>query len=218
VPDRKPPIELPVLELSPDNVRFEFSMAIACDDPHLDYVTRFKGVALLDDPDAEAPLELCQAEGHRLNFCDALNQGVDLEQLFDSLSAELSDFYRVAFRPDGSGRLRTTHGTHPAGEICNLVYVDQIEVRPEARGMGIGSRMVRRLVRALDAGDSLVALKAFPLSDEGEEAQGREAREKQIRRVKRFYSALGFEPVGEEFMVADARTFKSRLAGRRQPA
>jgi len=209
VPDRKPPIELPVLELSPDNVRFEFSMAIACDDPHLDYVTRFKGVALLDDPDAEAPLELCQAEGHRLNFCDAHNQGVDLEQLFDSLSAELSDFYRVAFRPDGSGRLRTTHGTHPAGEICNLVYVDQIEVRPEARGMGIGSRMVRRLVRALDAGDSLVALKAFPLAD-AEEEQSREAHEMRLRRVKRFYSELGFEPVGEEFMVADARAFKSR--------
>jgi len=196
---------VPILEIAPEAVHFGFSLQVACDDPYVDYVTGIQGAATYDDPDADAPLTLCTVEGVRIDVRTAHSRSVDLETLFDSLSAEISDFYHSVFEPGGTGRLRCGHGTHPAGEVCNVVYVSQLEVHPAARGMGIGSRMMHRLLRALDARESLVALKAFPLADDSD----REVtlnREAAVARVKRFYRKLGFTPVADEFMVTDART------------
>ncbi len=187
------------VELSEENLGFEFRAYLPCDDPYKHYVIRFDTTALIDSPEMDAPVALGRAEGLRIDLPTAVEAGLNLHELFDAQSAELSDFYPLLYRPNNSGQLARKVGRFKPGSVCTLLYLSRLEIRPQARGLGLGSRAIRHIERVMGISNGVVGLKAFPL-DDGAEAD----RYARIPQLRRFYQALDFEPLAGDFMVADA--------------
>jgi GNAT superfamily N-acetyltransferase len=198
----------------PDDIEYRFSLT---QDPDPDlgrYVIAFSGHACWWDPEADAERCLGEMLGRRVALAAALDDGLDQRELLDSLSAELAEFSETVLRDE---RCLLPPGGEPhlvAAECECLVYVAELRVEGDVRGLGIGSALLTRLGSMLDIADCLIALKAFPLTDE----YGAPVTEAEIGRIKGFYAKHGFVPAGGEFMIKDARlceSMKRRLARRR---
>jgi predicted GNAT family N-acyltransferase len=66
--------------------------------------------------------------------------------------------------------------------------------------------MLKRMSQVIDLNRSLVALKAFPITDEESKACSLDAKEQ----LKHFYNRLGFRHSGEHYMVKDARDYHTQ--------
>jgi len=195
----------------PDDIEYRFSLA-QDPDPELGrYLINFSGSTCRWDPDLDAERQLAEIRGQRLALAQAMDDGLDQRGLLDSVSAELSDFSDMVLRDE-----RCLLPSVPSPELepqeCEcIVYVAELRVEEGWRGRGIGSALLGRLGEMLDITDCLIALKAFPLTDD----YGGQVTDAEIGRVKGFYAKQGFEPAGGEFMVKDARlceSMKRRLA------
>jgi len=135
--------------------------------------------------------------------------------LLDSVCPELSEFSQTAFGDDGCHYLQEmADGSMKKQECSGLVYINEITIDPDYRGQRIGSALMGKIGQMVDVEDSIIALKAFPLSPE----YGKRVPEADVERVKRFYERLGFTHIGGEFMVKQANlcdTIKKRLAWRK---
>jgi GNAT superfamily N-acetyltransferase len=83
----------------------------------------------------------------------------------------------------------------------SLVYIDELVVEPKYRGHRIGTEMMKRMSEVVDLNNALVALKAYPITDEETEERSPELK----KQLKHFYSKLGFHHSGEHYMVKNAR-------------
>jgi len=182
-------------------LEFEFSLKPSDVEEFSDLVVDFEGQAVIwDDDDAEEKV-VAKLKGHRLDISRARQSFDDIQELFDSISPEISDLgshiisnnncFVESFSKD---ELEKT----PCG---SLVYIDELMVEPEYRNRHIGTEMLKRMSQIVDMNKTLVALKAFPIVDDESEERTPELK----KQLKHFYSKLGFHHSGEHYMVKDAR-------------
>ncbi|MCK4675701.1 MAG: GNAT family N-acetyltransferase [Gammaproteobacteria bacterium] len=181
-------------------LEFEFSIKPSDIEAFSHLLLDFEGQAVLWDDDADEKV-VATLKGHRLDISSARKTFDDIQELFDSISPEISDLgshiisnnncFVESFSKDESEKT-------PCG---SLVYIDELMVDPDYRNRSIGTEMLKRMSEIVDMNKTLVALKAFPIIDEEIEKRTPELK----KQLKHFYSKLGFRHSGEHYMVKDAR-------------
>ena len=193
------------METNLNNLEFEFSLKPSVIEELSHYLIAFSGKARAWDDDIGDDIVVGEMTGYRLDIAAARADALDLDEFFDSVSAEISDF-KHAVCPS---MRYTLNGGEAAEGIQNveceaLVYISKMLVPPKLRGNRIGTFLMQRLSEVLDMGNGLVGLKAFPLADETINDNATRTYT-EIARVKHFYEKLGFQHAGGEFMKKDAR-------------
>ena len=184
----------PELELE-----FEFSIRPSDIEEFSPILLAFNGNATTWDDDAEE-IAVARIKGQRVDIALARQTHDDLQDLFDSISPEISDL-GAHIISNNNCFVECCSKDEPETTPCSsLVYIEEIWVDPAYRNRGIGTEMLRRMSQVVDLNHALVALKAFPIID-GEEERTPELK----KQLKHFYSKLGFRHSGEHYMVKDAR-------------
>ncbi|WP_428606996.1 GNAT family N-acetyltransferase [Sedimenticola sp.] len=196
-------------------LEFEFSLKPDSDPQLAAYVVKFSGKSIVWDDETGSDRVVGEIHGHKLDLAAAIVDGIDQSLLLDSVCPEMSEFSQTAFGEGGCHYLQEmADGSLKKQECSGLVYINEITVDPDFRGQSIGSALMGKIGQMVDVEDSIIALKAFPLSPE----YGKRVPEADVERVKRFYERLGFAHIGGEFMVKQANlcdTIKKRLAWRK---
>lgn len=194
-----------------NSLEFEFSLKPHEDPALSQYVLVFEGKASRWDDELAEDRTVGEIRGYRIDLSSAQYDNVNLHELLDSVSSELSDFADTVMKDDRCILPETENHQYKEKECKCLVYIGQLIVDPDFRGHGVGSSLLRRMGGMIDVTDCLIALKAFPLSDE----PGKPAEPAYIAKVKQFYERNGFQHTEGEFMIKDARlceAVKKRLA------
>jgi GNAT superfamily N-acetyltransferase len=198
-----------------ENIEIEFSIRHGDDEHTGQYVLDFEGRALVWDDEEAADIKIGYITGYRIDLSSAQFDNLDLRELLDSVSSELSDFANTMMPDDRCILAETEDRVHEEKECDCIVYISQLVIDPEFRGHGVGSALLRKMGAMIDVTDCVIALKAFPLADE----LGKAADAAYIAKVKRFYERHDFKHAEGEFMIKDARlceAVKKRLAQRRK--
>ena len=181
-------------------LEFEFSIKPSDIEEFSHLLLDFKGQAVLWDDDAEEKV-VARLKGHRLDISRARESFDDIQELFDSISPEISDLGSHIIS-DNNCFVESFSKDEPEKTPCaSLVYIDELLVEPEYRNRNIGTEMLKRMSQVVDMNKTLVALKAFPIIDDKFEERTPELK----KQLKHFYSKLGFRHSGEHYMVKDAR-------------
>lgn len=181
-------------------LEFEFSLKPSDAMEFSDLLVDFNGKAIVWDDDAEEKV-IAELKGHRVDLSIARKEFNNLQELFDSISPEVSDLGNHIL--NGNDCFVECCSKHEKEKTpCNsLVYVDELIVDKDFRNQRIGTEMLKRMSQIVDMNKTLVALKAYPIID-----QESEQRTPQLKKqLKHFYSKLGFRHSGEHYMVKDAR-------------
>jgi ribosomal protein S18 acetylase RimI-like enzyme len=196
-------------------LEFEFSLRPDSDPELAPYVLEFTGKSMAWDDDEGMEKIVGEIRGYKLDLAAAMVDGVDQSLLLDSVCPEISEFSQTAFGESGCHYLqKLADGTLSKQTCSGLVYINEITVDPQYRGQNIGSALMGKVGQMVEVENSLIALKAFPLSPE----YGKRVPEVNVQRVKQFYERLGFTHIGGEFMVKQANlcdTIKKRQAWRK---
>lgn len=194
------------------DLEFEFSLKPDSDPVLARYVVQFKGKAIVWDDANGTDRVVGEIHGHKLDLAAAIVDGVEQELLLDSVCPEISEFSHTAFGDGGCHYLQEmADGSQEKQQCSGLVYINEISVEPDYRGRQIGTELMSKIGQLVDVEDSIIALKAFPLSEE----YGQKVPDENVERVKRFYERLGFTHIGGEFMVKQANlcdSIRKRLA------
>ncbi len=186
-------------DILPD-LEFEFSLKPSDTDEFSNLLVDFKGQAIAWDDDAEEKV-VARLKGHRLDLASARTSYDDIQELFDSISPEISDLGSHIISNNNCYVECCSKGENEKTPCASLVYIDELIVDQDFRNRNIGTEMLRRMSQIVDMNKTLVALKAFPIIDKDSEQRTPELKKK----LKHFYSKLGFHHSGEHYMVKDAR-------------
>lgn len=182
-------------------LEFEFVVRPVADESLAPYVLEFVGYARqwLDEEGEE--VEVGVIRGHRVDLAAARADAIDVAELMDSISPEISDF-RETFFHEGVCYLpvKGNDSSCPLPQCDSIVYINEVKVREEARGQGIGTALMKQMSLMIDIEHAVIGLKAFPLADD----YGRKRDPQEIRRIKHFYEQLGFIDAGNNYMVKNA--------------
>ena len=181
-------------------LEFEFSLKPSDMEEFSDLLVDFEGQAILWDDDAEEKV-VARMKGHRLDISRARQSFDELQELFDSISPEISDLGSHIISNNNCFVESFSKDEQEQTPCSSLVYIDELMVEPEYRNRHIGTEMLKRMSQVVDMNKTLVALKAFPIIDEKLEERTPELK----KQLKHFYSKLGFRHSGEHYMVKDAR-------------
>jgi GNAT superfamily N-acetyltransferase len=181
-------------------LELEFSIKPSDDEVFRDLLIIFQGRASLLDDEGDEKV-VATLHGQRLDIARARVLFDDLQDLFDSISPEISDL-GTHIISDNNCFVESFSAGEPEQTPCDsLVYIDTLVVEPEYRNHGIGTEMLKRMSQVVDMNKALVALKAMPIVDGEPEERTPELK----KQLKHFYSKLGFCHSGEHYMVKNAR-------------
>jgi GNAT superfamily N-acetyltransferase len=179
-------------------LEFEFSLKPSAFEGLSHLLIDFSGQALAWQDDSE--VTVARIKGHRLDLASARHHFDDLQELFDSISPEISDLGAHIISGNDCYVECCSRDEAEATPCSGLVYIDELVVEKGFRRMNIGTEMLKRMSEVVDLHKTLVALKAYPITDDGE------IKTPLLKKsVKGFYSRLGFRHSGEHYMVKDAR-------------
>jgi len=200
-------------DLNQEQLEYEFSLKPNPDEVLGQYVLGFLGKAVYWD-DVGEEHTVGELRGHRIDLASAAHDGHDPALLFDSVVPEISDFAETVLNNSECILPESPDESIERAECECLVFISELMVDETHRGHGVGSALLRRMGTMIDLTNCLIALKAFPLSDD----YGKAAQPEEIARIKRFYERHNFIHAGGEFMIKDARlcdAMKKKLARRR---
>jgi len=182
-------------------LEFEFSIKPSDNEEFSDLLLDFKGKAILWDDESGDDIVVARLRGHRLDISRARKSFDDIQDLFDSISPEISDL-GIHIISNNNCFVESFSKDEPEKTPCgSLVYIDELVVEAKYRNNNIGTEMLKRMSQVVDMNKTLVALKAYPIINKETEERTPELK----KQLKHFYSKLGFRHSGEHYMVKDAR-------------
>ena len=184
-------------------LEFEFSIKPTSLDGLKDILLGFKGKAFFWNEQTGKKKVVARIKGSRIDIDLAKNTFDVIDDLFDSISPEVSEL-GTHILSDNNCYVESFSKYDTEETPCSsLIYIEEIIVKPAFRNNNIGSEMLKRMSQVVDMNNSLVALKAVPIIDERGDNKKRTPKLK--KQLKDFYTRLGFHHSGEHFMVKDAR-------------
>lgn len=183
------------------DLEFEFSLKPSDLEEFSNLLLEFRGQAVIWDDDTAEEKVVASIKGCRIDISLARKSFDDLQDLFDSISPEISDL-GLHILSNNNCFLESFSKDEAEETPCGgLVYIGELMVEPEFRNHSIGTEMMKRMSQIVDMNNTLVALKAVPIVDDKIEQRTPELK----NQLKRFYTKLGFRHSGEHYMVKDAR-------------
>lgn len=183
------------------DLEFEFSLKPSDLEEFSNLLLEFRGQAVIWDDDTAEEKVVASIKGCRIDISLARKSFNDLQDLFDSISPEISDL-GLHILSNNNCFLESFSKDETEETPCGgLVYISELMVEPEFRNHSIGTEMMKRMSQIVDMNNTLVALKAVPIVDDKIEQRTPELK----NQLKRFYTKLGFRHSGEHYMVKDAR-------------
>lgn len=183
------------------DLEFEFSLKPSDMEEFSHLLIGFQGKAIFWDDDTAEEKVIASISGQRIDISQARKSFDNLQELFDSISPEISDL-GAHILSDNNCFLESFSKDESEETPCGgLVYISELMVEPEYRNHGLGTEMMKRMSQIVDMNNALVALKAVPIVDEKTEQRTPELK----NQLKRFYTKIGFRHSGEHYMVKDAR-------------
>ncbi|MCG6936960.1 MAG: GNAT family N-acetyltransferase [Gammaproteobacteria bacterium] len=182
-------------------LEFEFSIKPSDIEEFSHILLDFQGKATIWDDDEDDDVVVARLKGHRLDIASARKSFGDLQELFDSISPEISDLGHHIISDNNCFVESFSKDEQEKTPCGSLVYIDELVVEPKYRNRRIGTEMLKRMSQVVDLNKTLVALKAYPIVNEESEQRTPELK----KQLKHFYSKLGFRHSGEHYMVKDAR-------------
>jgi len=141
-----------------------------------------------------------------VQFGEAMDHGITTERLGDGVHGNIAEYWELLFDLD-SGYWKEEIRDEYEALGCDLLIIDCIEVHPKLRGRGIGRSVVDRTIDIFGAGCGLVACRPWPLQFTPAYTRDRKAlkrlrapsvgRDDAIRKLRAYWSRLGFWPLGE---------------------
>lgn len=153
-----------------------------------------------------------------IQFSEALDHGISAERLGDGISGNIAEYWEHLFDPETG---------HPKEEIQNefevvdldLLIIDHIVIHPEFRGLGIAESAIHRMIDIFGMACGLIACKPLPLQFTPSIANDRKALEQlalpdvsegeAIRKLRSYWSRLGFWPIGNTGLYVLSRSQKA---------
>ncbi len=180
-------------------LEFEFYLKPSEIEAFSELLVDFNARAITWNDDAEEKV-VARLKGHRLDLSIARKVYDNIQDLFDSISPEVSDLGHHIL--DGNDCYIECCSQEEEKTPCgSLVYIDELVVDKEYRNKSVGTEMLKRMSQIVDMNKTLVALKAFPILDDKIEKRTPQLKQQ----LKHFYRKLGFRHSGEHYMVKDAR-------------
>ncbi len=140
-----------------------------------------------------------------LQFADALEHGISLDQLGDGISGDIAEYWELLFDLE-TGRWKNELQTEFEIDRTDLLIIDCIELRPRLRGHGVGMLAIERVIEVFGVGCGIVACKPWPLqftaAFEANSQKLEQLRppltdlETAVLRLRTYWSKAGFWPVG----------------------
>ena len=187
-------------DILPD-LEFEFSLKPSDMEEFSQLLLGFQGKAIIWDDNTAEEKVVARISGQRVDISLARKSFDNLQDLFDSISPEISDL-GAHILSDNNCFLESFSKDEAEETPCSgLVYISELIVEPEYRNHSIGTEMMKRMSQTVDMNNTLVALKAVPIVDEKTEERTPELK----KQLKNFYTKIGFRHSGEHYMVKDAR-------------
>ncbi|NOQ89471.1 MAG: GNAT family N-acetyltransferase [Gammaproteobacteria bacterium] len=190
-----------MLDDTQHELEFEFSIKPSDIEEFSALLLEFNGHATIWDDDSDEDITIARIQGHRLDIALARQINDDLQEVFDSISPEISDLGAHIISNNNCFVECCSKDEKETTPCSSLIYIKELWVDPAYRNRSIGTEMLKRMSQVVDMNNALVALKAFPILDEKKEERTPELK----KQLKHFYSKLGFRHSGEHYMVKDAR-------------
>ncbi len=181
-------------------LEFEFSIKPSEMEDLSHLLIEFNGQAIFWGDDAEERV-IAKLKGHRVDLSVGRKVFNNIQELFDSISPEISDLGNHIVKNNTCYVECCSRDEEEKTPCGSLVYIDELVVEPEFRNKSIGTEMLKRMSEVVDMNKTLVALKAYPIID----AESEERTPELKKQLKRFYGKLGFRHSGDHYMVKDAR-------------
>ena len=182
-------------------LEFEFSLKPSDMEEFSHLLLDFQGQASIWDDDAAEEKVIARIKGHRIDISLARKSFDSLQDLFDSISPQISDLGLHILSNNNCFLESFSKDEADITPCSGLVYIDELMVEPDYRNHHIGTEMMKRMSQIVDMNNALVALKAVPIIDDKSEERTPELK----KQLKDFYTKLGFQHSGEHYMVKDAR-------------
>ena len=99
------------------------------------YVLHFRGEARAWDDDAGEEILVGRIVGRRVDLALARHDGVSLEELLDSISRDITEFRNTAFSNSNCYVPLNVTSSQPRQHCECLVFIEEVVVDPEHRGM-----------------------------------------------------------------------------------
>ena len=182
-------------------LEFEFSLKPSDMEEFSHLLLDFQGEATIWDDDTAEEKVIARIKGHRIDISLARKSFDSLQDLFDSISPQISDLGLHILSNNNCFLESFSKDEADITPCSGLVYIDELMVEPDYRNHHIGTEMMKRMSQIVDMNNALVALKAVPIVDDQSEERTPELK----KQLKDFYTKLGFQHSGEHYMVKDAR-------------
>jgi GNAT superfamily N-acetyltransferase len=160
-----------------------------------EYIDEFKGRLVYTSMEEETQFDTEPAGQIRIyiyRFWDAQEHRVSSHDVFDADSEEMLDWYKLLFNP--KTQCFNKHVADLHDQIVtpeDILILDEVEVVPEHRGVGLGLALVSRMIDTLSTGVGIVVTNPFP-----SETHPIYSESKSIQKLRDYWSKLGFKRIG----------------------
>ncbi|MDH3343216.1 MAG: GNAT family N-acetyltransferase [Gammaproteobacteria bacterium] len=182
-------------------LEFEFSLKPSDLEEFNQLLVSFQGKAIIWDDSTGDEKVIARISGQRIDISLARKSFENLQDLFDSISPEISDLGSHILSNNNCFLESFSKDETEETPCGGLVYIAELMVDADYRNHSIGTEMMKRMSQIVDMNNALVALKAVPIVDGELEERTPELK----KQLKHFYTKLGFHHSGEHYMVKDAR-------------
>jgi hypothetical protein len=171
-----------------------------------DFVHSILGKVSVRSEDRENHEDAGYIKASLVQFGAAIDHGISTERLGDGIDGNIAEYWELLFDLDTGCWKEEVQDEYEASG-CDLLIIDCMEISPKFRGMGVGSIAVDRTIDIFGPVGGLIACKPWPLQFTSAFARDRKAlnrlkapsvgRDEAIRKLRAFWSRLGFWPLGE---------------------
>ena len=195
------------------DISLKHRVALDDSDPYLDVIQEYESKLICNRDEQETVAGTF--DFYVANVSLAINSGVDIVDVADSIDEDLYQYCNALFEPGTLSQVReevVEQFEYPLGNRMLMLHL--AKVLPEHRGKHLALVAAHKIIQQF--GDGLVVAKAQPLqhhdgfNDEKEMAYEtfEPARGAALKRLRRHWQRLGFKPIGDTGYLGLNTAFK----------
>jgi hypothetical protein len=131
--------------------------------------------------------------------------------VFDAHSQELLEVWEAIYRPGAGANWKASVERKFEPSNCDLLYLADIRIDKDHQGRGLGLLVIDQIIRLYSPGCGLVVIRPFPTDahdDDGNLRYSRAKLSEMCKKLRLYYSKIGFKPIGHGEFMGRSTTFR----------